>query len=129
MDVTDQSENRHDAECGSAIAVVVIAPIGNLIKPEARRRIYWANVSIHTKVWVGRLGADWCYPYRRQISQVHGVVAGLEAQEQVGALYRDPQGWAQKAILNVASSGKFSSNRTIHEYTSEIWKVDPCPIP
>ena len=53
----------------------------------------------------------------------------VDAQEQLGILYRDPGAWAQKAILNVASSGKFSSDRTIHEYTTEIWKVEPCPIP
>jgi len=53
----------------------------------------------------------------------------VEAQESLGSLYRDPGAWAQKAILNVASSGKFSSDRTIHEYTTEIWKVEPCPIP
>ncbi|MGC2543744.1 MAG: glycogen/starch/alpha-glucan phosphorylase, partial [Candidatus Sulfotelmatobacter sp.] len=53
----------------------------------------------------------------------------VEAQERLGALYRDPGGWAQRAILNVASSGKFSADRTIHEYTTEIWKVEPCPIP
>jgi glycogen phosphorylase len=53
----------------------------------------------------------------------------VQAQESLGALYRDPGAWAQKAILNVASSGKFSSDRTIHEYTTEIWKVNPCPIP
>jgi starch phosphorylase len=53
----------------------------------------------------------------------------VEAQERLGALYRDPAAWAQKAILNVASSGKFSADRTIHEYTTEIWKVEPCPIP
>ena len=52
----------------------------------------------------------------------------VEAQENLGTLYRDPGAWAQKAILNVASSGKFSSDRSIHEYTTEIWKVEPCPI-
>ncbi len=53
----------------------------------------------------------------------------VEAQERLGALYRDPGAWAQKAILNVASSGKFSSDRTIHEYATEIWKAEPCSIP
>ena len=53
----------------------------------------------------------------------------VQAQEHLGALYRDPGAWAQKAILNVASSGKFSSDRTIHEYATEIWKAEPCPIP
>ncbi len=51
-----------------------------------------------------------------------------EAQDTLGALYADPDAWARKAILNVASSGKFSSDRTIGEYASEIWKVRPCPV-
>ena len=51
------------------------------------------------------------------------------AQDRVGALYLDPGAWAQKAILNVASSGKFSSDRAIAQYASEIWKVEPCPVP
>ena len=44
-------------------------------------------------------------------------------------LYADPDAWAQKAILNVASSGKFSSDRTIAEYAADIWNVEPCPVP
>jgi starch phosphorylase len=52
----------------------------------------------------------------------------IQAQERLGALYADPTAWAHKAILNVASSGKFSSDRTIAEYASEIWKVEPCPV-
>src|SRR5580693_1469460 len=51
------------------------------------------------------------------------------AQDRLGALYADPGGWAHKAILNVASSGKFSSDRSIAEYAREIWKVEPCPVP
>ncbi len=50
------------------------------------------------------------------------------AQDRLGALYSEPSAWAQKAILNVASSGKFSSDRSIAEYASEIWKVQPCPV-
>jgi len=52
----------------------------------------------------------------------------IRAHQQLGALYADPSAWARKAILNVASSGKFSSDRTIAEYTNEIWKVNPCPV-
>jgi len=52
-----------------------------------------------------------------------------QAQERLGALYADPGAWAHKAILNVASSGKFSSDRTIAEYARDIWRVEPCPIP
>ena len=44
-------------------------------------------------------------------------------------LYADPEHWARKAILNVAGSGKFSSDRTIAEYATEIWRVKPCPVP
>jgi len=51
-----------------------------------------------------------------------------QAHERLGALYADPGAWARKAILNVASSGKFSSDRTIAEYSAEIWKVEPCPV-
>jgi glycogen phosphorylase len=51
-----------------------------------------------------------------------------EAHERLGTLYADPDAWAHKAILNVASSGKFSSDRTIAEYAADIWKVEPCPV-
>jgi starch phosphorylase len=51
-----------------------------------------------------------------------------QAQERLGTLYADSGAWAHKAILNVASSGKFSSDRTISQYASEIWKVEPCPV-
>ncbi len=52
-----------------------------------------------------------------------------QAQDRLGDLYADSHEWARKAILNVGSSGKFSSDRTIAEYASEIWKAEPCPIP
>jgi starch phosphorylase len=53
----------------------------------------------------------------------------LETDQRLVELYRNPDAWARKAILNVASSGKFSSDRTIAEYAAEIWKVEPCPVP
>jgi glycogen phosphorylase len=53
----------------------------------------------------------------------------LEADQRALDLYSDPDGWTRKAILNVASSGKFSTDRTISEYADEIWKVKPCPVP
>jgi starch phosphorylase len=55
--------------------------------------------------------------------------AYLEADRRLLELYADPQGWAQKAILNVASSGKFSSDRTIAEYAAAIWQAKPCRVP
>lgn len=53
----------------------------------------------------------------------------LTAQAQASALYEDPDAWAHKAILNVAGSGRFSSDRTIAEYAKEIWNAKPCLVP
>jgi starch phosphorylase len=53
----------------------------------------------------------------------------VHAQDRLGVLYADQDAWARTAILNVAGSGKFSSDRTIAEYASGIWKVAPCPVP
>ena len=57
------------------------------------------------------------------------LTAYLEADRRLLELYADPEGWANKVILNVASSGKFSSDRTIAEYAAEIWNAKPCPVP
>ena len=54
--------------------------------------------------------------------------AYLESDRRLTALYADQAAWARKAILNVASSGKFSSDRTIAEYAADIWNVEPCPV-
>ena len=53
----------------------------------------------------------------------------LGADARVESLYLDPEAWTSKAILNVAHSGKFSSDRTIHEYAKDIWKAEACPVP
>jgi starch phosphorylase len=53
----------------------------------------------------------------------------LAADQRLLALYADPEGWTRKAILNIAASGKFSSDRTIAEYAAEIWDAKPCPVP
>jgi starch phosphorylase len=53
----------------------------------------------------------------------------LEADQRLGELYAHPEEWTRKAILNVAASGKFSSDRTISEYATQIWEVKPCPVP
>src|SRR5436190_294781 len=52
----------------------------------------------------------------------------LAADQRLCELYVDGDGWARKAILNVAGSGKFSSDRTIAQYAAEIWNAKPCPV-
>ena len=49
-----------------------------------------------------------------------------EAHARLGLLYADKEAWSRKAILNIAGSGKFSSDRTIAEYASQIWRIKPC---
>ncbi|MBI3799101.1 MAG: glycogen/starch/alpha-glucan phosphorylase, partial [Deltaproteobacteria bacterium] len=51
----------------------------------------------------------------------------LDVQEQAGVEFQNKAGWAQKAILNVARIGKFSSDRTIREYAKDIWNLTSVP--
>ena len=51
-----------------------------------------------------------------------------QAQDRLGELYGNREEWARKAIRNVASSGKFSSDRSIAEYATDIWNAEPCPV-
>jgi starch phosphorylase len=52
----------------------------------------------------------------------------IDAQARVERLYRDQEKWSEKAILNVARTGKFSSDRTIGEYAHDIWHVKPVDV-
>ena len=54
--------------------------------------------------------------------------AYVEGQERVSAAYLDKEGWARKCLMNIANSGKFSTDRTIREYAEEIWGIQACPI-
>jgi glycogen phosphorylase len=56
------------------------------------------------------------------------LTAYAQAQSQISELRGDPEAWARKAILNVAYSGKFSSDRTIAEYAAEVWHAKPCAV-
>ena len=52
----------------------------------------------------------------------------IECQDLVGAAYRDHDRWNRMSILNVARIGKFSSDRSIRDYCSDIWKTWPVKI-
>jgi starch phosphorylase len=52
----------------------------------------------------------------------------LQADEKLVATRRQPDEWARKVTHNIAASGKFSSDRTIHEYATEIWGTKPCRV-
>jgi starch phosphorylase len=52
----------------------------------------------------------------------------LAADRRLVELYREPDAWVRTAILNVAASGRFSSDRTIAEYAADIWTATPCPV-
>ncbi len=54
--------------------------------------------------------------------------AYITCQEKISAAFQDQRSWHQKAILNVARMGKFSTDRVIEEYCRDIWHVKPCPV-
>jgi starch phosphorylase len=54
--------------------------------------------------------------------------AYLDADRRLLELYATPDSWARTALLNVAASGRFSSDRSIAEYASQIWHAQPCPV-
>jgi starch phosphorylase len=51
-----------------------------------------------------------------------------EAHARVGLVYADREEWFRRAVLNIAASGRFSSDRTIAEYAADIWGVEPCRV-
>ncbi|XP_036811202.1 glycogen phosphorylase, liver form [Oncorhynchus mykiss] len=52
----------------------------------------------------------------------------IKCQEKVSQLYQNPKEWTQMAIKNIAASGKFSSDRTITDYATEVWGVEPTDL-
>lgn len=68
------------------------------------------------------------YGVEGQRADVYYVLADFDsyvaAQEKVAATYLNRKEWAKKALLNIARSGKFSSDRTIEDYVRDIWKLD-----
>ncbi len=53
----------------------------------------------------------------------------VEAQKRIEEKYKDEKGWAESVMINVANAGKFSSDRTIEEYVSDIWKLEKVHVP
>ena len=52
----------------------------------------------------------------------------VDCQDEVSKAFKNKEHWTKMSILNVARSGKFSSDRTIREYCSEIWTIEPVPV-
>jgi glycogen phosphorylase len=63
-----------------------------------------------------------------QFMHLADLTSYLRADGELCELYRKPDEWTRKVILNIAGSGKFSSDRTIAQYASEIWHAKPCPV-
>ena len=67
------------------------------------------------------------YGVEGQRPDVYYVLADFElyvkAQEKLAEAYKDMRGWAKKALINIANSGKFSSDRTIEDYVRDIWHI------
>jgi starch phosphorylase len=102
---------------------------------------YWADERLRNVIdWIGSdyftgNAADFA-PLRQSLLD-HGdpylcladFASYRDTQVRVDASYRDPSRWLRMAILNTARMGKFSSDRTIMEYASKVWKVEPVVAP
>jgi glucan phosphorylase len=89
---------------------------------EINRRFLDAEPGIFAPIWDVLLTHGDYYMHLADLS------AYVQSQEQVGALYTQPDAWAHKAILNVGHSGRFSSDYTIAAYAADIWQAKPCPV-
>jgi glycogen phosphorylase len=102
---------------------------------------YWADERLRDVIdWIGSdyfsgNAADFA-PLRQSLLD-HGdpylcladFASYSEAQGRADVAYRNPERWLRMAILNTARMGKFSSDRTILEYASKVWKVAPVAVP
>jgi starch phosphorylase len=74
------------------------------------------------------MGVDALLTHGDYYMHLADLASYVKAQERAGALYREPDAWARKAVFNVAHTGRFSSDRTIAEYAADIWGASPCPV-
>jgi glycogen phosphorylase len=101
----------HDPETRAALDLIR----GNHFNPE--------EPGIFEPIWDVLLTEDDYHMHLADLS------AYAQAQARVGTLYGDPKAWSRMAIVKIARSGKFSSDRTIAEYAADIWGAAPCPVP
>ncbi len=102
---------------------------------------YWADERLRDVIdWIGSdyfTGSAGDFAPLRQSLLDHGdpylcladFASYREAQGRADAAYRDPDHWLRMAVLNTARMGKFSSDRTILEYATRVWKVAPVAVP
>ncbi|WP_337881063.1 glycogen/starch/alpha-glucan phosphorylase [Rheinheimera sp.] len=98
--------------------------------PEIKAILDWLETDYFTPGKPGELGA-----IKRSLLEggdPYLVLADfrsyVEAHQKIDGWYRDKAGWAKKAILNTASVGKFTSDRSIEDYVERVWKLSPCPV-
>jgi glycogen phosphorylase len=99
-------------------------------EPETRRALDMIAANVFSPHEPGIFGPIWDTLLPRGDHYMHlaDLASYVRAQEQVGSLYVKPDDWTRRAIKNVGHSGKFSSDRTISQYASEIWNAKPCPV-
>jgi glycogen phosphorylase len=99
-------------------------------EPETRRALDEIASDTFSPKERGIFGPIWDTLLPRGDHYMHlaDLAAYSKTQDSVGALYSQPEAWTRRAVLNVAHSGKFSSDRTIAQYASEIWAAKPCHV-
>jgi starch phosphorylase len=105
------------------------------------RRLYDSNPQL--KRVLDMIAGGFFYPAQKDLFApiVAGLLEGgdpyfllsdfqpyLQCQQRVASTYREYRSWTRMSILNVASTGWFSSDRTIREYAEDIWNVKPVPV-
>ena len=99
-------------------------------EPETRRALDMIRDNAFSQTEPGIFTPIWdvLLPHGDYYRHLADLSAYVQTQEQVSALYQQPDAWVRQAILNVGYSGKFSSDRTIAEYAADIWQAKPCPV-
>ncbi len=99
-------------------------------EPETRRALDEIASNTFSQHEPGIFGPiyDTLLPRGDHYMHLADLTAYTSTQDKVGSLYLQPEEWTKRAVLNVAHSGKFSSDRTIAQYATEIWGAKPCHV-